>query len=196
MKIEPSKFDVDTFPLHREFVNNFVNDVEDILNRHQSKLNWLEVGRQEQEIVKKKFPHKKILTMDLVDKFQPDIVADLTVENKHIQSNSFAGIFCMEVLEHAVDPFACVEEMSRILEDGGFIVVSTPLNARIHGPVPDCWRFTEFGLKVLFRNFDIKIFEKLNTPDRNLFPLHYAFLAYKNKSKNINSREMVFEYVD
>lgn len=192
----PSEFDINTFPMHRDFINGFVNQISEALLSHNSLTRWMEVGRQEQDFVKKKFSNKNILTFDMVDKYKPDLVGDLTLKNQNIPSGSFGGIFCMEVLEHAVDPFACVEELSRMLEDGGFLVISTPLNGRIHGPVPDCWRFTEFGLKVLFRNFNIKVFEKLDTPGRNLFPLHYALLAYKDSTKSINSREMKFEYID
>jgi SAM-dependent methyltransferase len=192
----PSKFDIDTFPLHREFVNNFIDNISTALLGQESSSPWLEVGRQEQDHIKKKFEGKKILTLDMVNTYNPDIVGDLTTKNDNIKQSSFSGIFCMEVLEHAVDPFACIEELLRILEDGGFLVISVPLNARIHGPVPDCWRFTEFGLKILLRNFDIKVFEKLDTPERNLFPLHYAVLAYKNANKSINPRDMKFEYID
>jgi SAM-dependent methyltransferase len=192
----PSKFDIDTFPLHREFVNNFIDSISTEILSQKSSASWLEIGRQEQDHIKKKFEEKKILTLDMVDKYSPDIVGDLTIKNNNINPSSFSGIFCMEVLEHAVDPFACIEELLRILEDGGFLVISVPLNARIHGPVPDCWRFTEFGLKVLLRNFDIKVFERLDTPGRNLFPLHYAVLAYKNANKSINARDMKFEYIN
>ena len=196
MKTLPSEFDINTFPLHRDFVNNFIDQISHKLISHNSSANWLEIGKQEQGYIQKKFNNRKILTLDMVDKYKPDILGDLTITNQHIPSSEFSGIFCMEVLEHSVDPFACVKELSRILEDGGFLVLSTPLNARIHGPVPDCWRFTEFGLKVLFRNFKIDVFEKLDTPGRNLFPLHYAMLIYKDVKKSIDPREMKFEYID
>ena len=196
MPTPPSDFDINYFPLHREFVNNFIKKISNKILKDYSDLDWLEIGGQEQDIVKKTYPNKRVLTLDLVGDYNPDLIGDLTTLNEHIPSESFGGIFCMEVLEHAVDPFACIRELSRLLADGGFLVISTPLNARIHGPVPDCWRFTEFGLNVLLRNFDIETLEKLDTPGRNLFPLHYAVLAYKNSKKNIDPRKMKFNYVD
>ncbi len=62
---------------------------------------------------------------------------------------------CMEVIEHEVNVFECSKEFFSFLVDSGFLVLSTSLNARIYGPVLDCWRFTKFGLNVLLRNFDI-----------------------------------------
>jgi len=76
--------------------------------------------------------------------------------------------------------------------------VSVPLNARIHGPVPDCWRFTEVGLKVMFRDWSIVYFKKLDTPDRNLFPLHYAMVLRKDSDllQRSDPRAMSFQKVD
>ena len=76
--------------------------------------------------------------------------------------------------------------------------VSVPLNVRIHGPVPDCWRFTEFGLKVMFRDWNTVYLHKLDTPDRNLFPLHYAMVVRKDSDvlKMSDPRAMVFQKVD
>jgi hypothetical protein len=70
-----------------------------------------------------------------------------------------------------------------------------PLNWRIHGPIPDCWRFTEFGWKVLLKDFDIIEIDKLETPDRNLFPIKYNILAKCNKLKNVDIHSMKFEPV-
>jgi hypothetical protein len=192
----PSEFDEKYMPVHRDFINNFIKKVSDKILKEKSGLNWLEIGRQEQNVVKNTYTDRKILTLDLVADYDPDLIGDLTTLNEHIPSGKFGGIFCMEVLEHSVDPFASIAELSRLLTDGGFLVLSTPLNGRIHGPVPDCWRFTEFGLNILLRNFDIEIFEKLDTPGRNLFPLHYAVLAYKNSKKNVDPRKMKFNYID
>jgi hypothetical protein len=100
-------------------------------------------------------------------------------------------------LEHTFNPFSAIEEVYRMLKDGGYVIVTVPLNARIHGPIPDCWRFTEFGLQVLFRNFDKIYFAKLDTPDRNLFPLHYGALFIKNKNlKKIAPQDLTFKPID
>ena len=62
-------------------------------------------------------------------------------------------------------------------ETGGLAFVTTPFNFRIHGPLPDCWRFTEHGLRALFREFDIVELTEEPTPDRPLMPIHYRLVA-------------------
>ena len=97
-----------------------------------------------------------------------------------------------------MEPFAAVRELKRIVKVGGYVLITTPLNCRIHGPVPDCWRFTEFGLKVLLRDFEIVLFRKLDTPDRNLFPLEYGVIVRRVSESLVESdpREMTFQKVD
>lgn len=83
-------------------------------------------------------------------------------------------------MEHTNNPFHAVNELRRILKPNkGLVCVSTPFNFRIHGPLPDNWRFTIHGLKVLFSNFeDVKI-NVLNDDDRFLMPIHYTLIAKK-----------------
>lgn len=90
--------------------------------------------------------------------------------------DAFDTILCMEVLEHTVDPFRAVRNCQRMLKEGGWIIGSTPLNARIHGPLPDCWRFTVHGLRVLLKDFDNVTIEPLES-DRFLFPVGYRWSA-------------------
>ncbi|WP_244127972.1 hypothetical protein [Burkholderia gladioli] len=40
---------------------------------------------------------------------------------------------------------AAAKEIRRVLRDEGWQLISAPLNWRIHGPTPDCWRITEHG---------------------------------------------------
>ncbi len=102
----------------------------------------------------------------------------------------------MEILEHTIDPFGAVKEMRRILKHEGYLLVSAPLNWRIHGPIPDCWRFTEHGFKVLLRDFDIIEIDILETPGRDLFPIHYNVLAKCNKFKNTLDSEIKFRFIN
>ena len=54
---------------------------------------------------------------------------------------------------------------------------STPFNFRIHGPLPDCWRFTEHGLRALLKEFEVVELNQVDTPERELMPMHYTFVA-------------------
>jgi hypothetical protein len=101
----------------------------------------------------------------------------------------------LNVLEHTLDPFNAIKELRRIIKHEGYLLLSAPLNWRIHGPIPDCWRFTEHGWKVLLRDFDILDISILESPDRELFPIQYCLLAKCNKSKNTTDSELQFRYI-
>jgi len=189
--ITPSKFDNDTFLIARDHLNSFINRVAEGNNTDDKKL--LEIGPQERSEVKKAFNKCQIETLDIVPDYNPDIIGDITKYNSHIQDSTYDIVTCLEILEHTINPFAAIEELKRITVDGGLVLFSAPLNWRIHGPVPDCWRFTEFGWKVLLKDFDIIEIDKLETPDRNLFPIKYNILAKCNKLKNIDVYSMKFE---
>ena len=152
----PSKFDNDTFLMTREHLNSFINRVASVYNQEEKKL--LEIGSQGRSEVKKAFNMCSIETLDLVPDYNPDIIGDITKYNSHIQDSTYDIIACLEILEHTLNPFSAVEELRRICKHEGYILFSAPLNWRIHGPVPDCWRFTEFGWRVLLKNFDIILF--------------------------------------
>jgi SAM-dependent methyltransferase len=137
-----------------------------------------------------------IETLDLVPNYNPDIIGDITKYNSHIEDSTYDIIACLEILEHTLNPFSAIEELRRITKDEGYILFSAPLNWRIHGPAPDCWRFTEFGWRVLLKDFDIIEIDKLETPDRNLFPIKYNILAKCNKSKNVDVYSMKFDLVN
>jgi ubiquinone/menaquinone biosynthesis C-methylase UbiE len=100
------------------------------------------------------FVGKKYETLDVAPEYNPTIVGD--IHNLPLEGNSIDAILCKSVLEHLYDPKRAVEEMHRVLKDGGRILVYThfiyPYHARknIYG---DYFRFTEDSLKYLFRDF-------------------------------------------
>jgi SAM-dependent methyltransferase len=188
----PSKFDNEQMHKARMFIDNARNHF--IENYVKANDVVLDIGNQNKYPPKAKFT---LLNCDIVDTYKPDLILDITKHNPIVSDHFFDHILCLEVLEHVVDPFSAIKELRRILRVGGSILVTTPLNARIHGPIPDCWRFTEFGLKVLFRDFRILKFQKLDTPDRNLFPLHYSLIAQQETydSSESDPRKLKFSHV-
>ena len=59
--------------------------------------------------------------------------------------------------------------------------MTTPFNFRIHGPLPDCWRFTEHGIRALLKDFESVHIESLEDENRFLMPLQYTTTAIKAK---------------
>lgn len=62
-------------------------------------------------------------------------------------------IICTEVLEHLPRPGRCVDEIRRLLRDGGLVLASVPFLYPVHADPFDYQRFTEDGLRNLFKEF-------------------------------------------
>jgi len=140
----------------------------------------LEIAPQVHKGVKGTFSKAKVETLDLSSDYHPTYVADLCKNNSAlIPDNTFDVVVVTEVLEHTLDPFAASKEIHRILKKGGRVFGSTPFDFRIHGPLPDCWRFTEHGLRQLFSSFEEIEIKPLENPGRFLMPWHYTFCFKK-----------------
>jgi SAM-dependent methyltransferase len=191
----PSKFDNETFELTRQHISKFIQHAAEIIKKENSTGKLLEIGSQDRSEVRHNFTNYTVETFDIVDTYDPTYIGDLTIYNSNIPDNNYDCIACMEVLEHTTNPFEAVKELRRLLKDEGYLLISAPLNWRIHGPSPDCWRFTEHGWMVLLKDFDIIEIDILETPDRELFPIKYNILAKCNKNKNTPVNEIKFRYI-
>ena len=100
------------------------------------------------------FKEKNFKTLDSSPDYKPDIVGD--IHNLPLADASVGAILCKSVLEHLEDPARAVFEMHRVLKPGGKILLYThfiyPYHAR-RGIYKDCFRFTEDGLRYLFKSF-------------------------------------------
>lgn len=141
----------------------------------------LDIAPQDHEGAAPYFNKAKIFTLDINPKAKADYIADICQNNRElIPDNYFDFIVCTEVLEHTLDPFAAMNEIYRILKPEGLAFFSVPFNFRIHGPLPDCWRFTEHGLRVLLKQFKILSLEFIETKNRWLMPIHYTIISRKD----------------
>jgi SAM-dependent methyltransferase len=66
---------------------------------------------------------------------------------------SFDCVLCTEVLEHAEDPVALLDEMKRVLCPGGVLIATVPFAARVHHAPHDFHRFTHFRLRKMLSEF-------------------------------------------
>jgi SAM-dependent methyltransferase len=173
-----SNIDKNNYDLIRKNVSDFILNLSNLYDSEDFII--LDVAPEKHLGAKEHFKLATIKTLDIDPNSDSDYIADLCNTNTEIIPNdTFDLIICSEVLEHTNNPFHAVNELRRILKPKGLVCVSTPFNFRIHGPLPDNWRFTIHGLKVLFSNFeDVKINE-LNDDDRFLMPIHYTLIAKK-----------------
>lgn len=82
---------------------------------------------------------------------EPDIMGDAL--NIPLDKESIDSVFSSQVLEHVPDPKRMIEEIHRVLKKDGVCIITTHMAQVLHGEPHDYFRFTEYGLKELFKNF-------------------------------------------
>jgi ubiquinone/menaquinone biosynthesis C-methylase UbiE len=121
----------------------------------------LDVGSGYSNGYKSLIPHTKYMTLDINDKFTPDICCDL--HQIKWESNFFDTVIAIEVLEHLYEPQKAINEIYRILKKGGICIASTRFIFRYHKDPKDYYRFTWDSLKHLFSFFnEVKVFHHGN----------------------------------
>lgn len=72
-----------------------------------------------------------------------------------IRDASFPVVLCTEVLEHLPEPQRAIDEIFRVLEPGGLLLLTTRFLFPIHDAPHDYFRYTKYGLRHLLRRFEI-----------------------------------------
>lgn len=75
----------------------------------------------------------------------PDIFADAA--RLPIADGSIDAVICLEVIEHVRNPRAMLDEIARVLRQGGRLCLSMPFLYPIHDAPFDFQRLTEHGLR-------------------------------------------------
>lgn len=95
---------------------------------------------------------------------------------------SFDGVIIQAVLEYLVDPYACVDEIHRVLKPGMPVYAETPFIQQVHGGAYDFTRFTHLGFKRLFRKFkEIDSGACVGTGSALAWSYKYFLLSFTNK---------------
>jgi SAM-dependent methyltransferase len=173
-----SEQDVEHLRMIRSNVTQFLRRVGGLYGSGPGRL--LDIAPQVHEGARPFFPTSvTVETLDINPAARPTWIGDICNRNTALPDGSFDFVVCTEVLEHVLQPFAAAAELRRLLRPGGLLFVTVPFNFRIHGPLPDCWRFTEHGLRALFHNWEIVELEALETSNRFLMPIHYTLIVKK-----------------
>lgn len=173
-----SEYDKKVYIKIRNNVSSFIKQQAEIFDSDSLKL--LDVAPQDHVGAKRFFLKSQIFTADIDSNSGANYIIDICKNNERdIPTSTFDLIVCTEVLEHTLNPFLAIKEIYRLLKKGGVLLMSTPFDFRIHGPLPDCWRFTEHGIRVLLEDFEILQIKALENEDRFLMPLHYTTVAKK-----------------
>lgn len=177
-RFEPSAMDVEHLRVIREGVEHLLARAAEICNREPGRV--LDIAPQDWAgIAPRLGPACTVETLDIDPAAGATHTGDICATNAHIPAAHYTYIVCTEVLEHTLAPWRAVDELARLLASGGRLFLSVPFNFRIHGPLPDCWRFSEHGLRALFHETDwaIETLEGTETPERPLMPIQYRLVA-------------------
>ncbi len=101
------------------------------------------------------FPNR--VTFDIDPLREPQIVGD--IHKMPFKDGEFTTMVCAEVLEHLYDPRKAVQEMQRVLAPGGLLVLTTRFTFPVHDAPHDYFRYTPYGLRELFKEWDIEDLE-------------------------------------
>lgn len=174
---EFSEFDKKALKLIRQSVDQFIAFSA---YKHDQENNLiLDVAPQDHKGAKAFYKKATIQTLDVNPNAGADFTYDLCSGNFLLPKNKFDAVICTEVLEHTLNPFMAVKELHSTLKDSGKLYVTTPFNFRMHGPAPDCWRFTDAGLRSLLSEFKVVEIDELETPDRHMMPIQFRAIAIK-----------------
>ena len=172
------KRDLNHYKLIRNNIVNFLNRLADEFDNDNMLI--LDVAPEIHDGAKAIFNNATIETLDIDPESDSTYICDLCKINTDIiKDNIFDLTICTEVLEHTNNPFKAANELIRITKPGGYIAISTPFDFRIHNPLPDNWRFTEHGLKLLFEDLEVIELNRLDS-GRFLMPVQYTMIV-KNK---------------
>ena len=133
--------------------------MEKFIKMHQSSKLTLDLGCGHASY-KKYFPNR--IGFDIQSGPGVDVVGD--AHNLPFENEKFDNILCTEVLEHLHSPYIAISEMKRVLKKGGKLVLTTRFIFPLHDIPHDYYRFTKYGLKHLFKNWEIlELKEETNT---------------------------------
>jgi SAM-dependent methyltransferase len=160
------------------YLNDFVGSCAARYAQRPGRL--LDIALQVDEEARPYFPTESAVeTLEIDPKAGAAYAAELCGCRAEIPDGTFDSVVCTEVLEHTRQPFEAVENLWRILRPRGICFVTTPSNGPIHGPLPDCWRFTGPGLRELCEEFELLELTTVDTPERFLKPIHCRWMAQK-----------------
>jgi len=177
----------DDYELLRKDIYNFTCKICDYLLQNKNK-KVLEVGPSEGVYNELAFPHfngnirqfcgKNNITYKTCD-IDPNSGCDYIcpIENAGFIKEKFDIVIIIDVLEHVEKLFQVPQSLYNICNENALVFIHTPYMFKVHGPIPDCWRLTEYGYRALFSGlFSINEIEAFPPGElgKNSFPLSFS----------------------
>lgn len=130
-------------PLSVSYIQN--SEISKMLAKLKPEAKVLNIGSKNTRLF------ENIINVDIIHFPQVDIIGDahkLPIKDKIVD-----GIIITAVLEIVENPWLVVNELHRVLKDGGLVLATVPFLQPYHPDPTDCHRFTIDGVRGLFRNF-------------------------------------------
>jgi len=67
-------------------------------------------------------------------------------------TNRFTGVLCSEVLEHVARPWLVLPEIQRVMQPGGWLIITTLFAFPEHGYPDDYYRYSRQGMMLLLQD--------------------------------------------
>ena len=113
---------------------------------------YLVEGQAGRGDLRRLFPGRKFIGCDMRAGPGVDRVCDLACLD--LPNECAQTVLCLDTLEHVFECRRAVEEMIRILAPGGMLLISAPMDFRIHDYPSDYWRITPSCLSRLLAPLD------------------------------------------
>jgi SAM-dependent methyltransferase len=98
------------------------------------------------------FPGKQYVGCDIREGPGVDRVLDL--HDIELDSDCSGVVLLLDTLEHVERPRRALEEVYRILQPGGIVIMSSVMNFPIHNHPHDYWRFTPEAFRSILKVFN------------------------------------------
>jgi SAM-dependent methyltransferase len=98
------------------------------------------------------FPGRKYVGSDVRAGPGVDVLLDL--HHLILPAQSVGTALIMDTLEHVEYPHQALNEIHRIMQPQGVVIISSVMHMEIHEYPHDYWRFTPDGFRVLLHPFD------------------------------------------
>lgn len=101
----------------------------------------------------------------------------------------FDGVFSTEVFEHIFNLDEIISELSRVMKEGGMLLVTVPFVWNEHEVPYDCARYTSFGIKALLEREGFVVIEQRKSTNyvEMVFQMAIEYIRARKDGRKFNN---------
>ena len=115
----------------------------------------LDVGAGDRSRYDDLFKFYSYTKMDI--KTGPNVDVSGSADKIPFSDAKFDSVVCTQVFEHLPHPYRGAREIARVLKPGGQLLLTVPQMNELHEEPHDYFRYTKYGLTVLFENVGLRL---------------------------------------